>query len=71
MRSVPSDVAALFATARDSAEETAAINSLATPMGLCAKAAQARKPLSVSPAGLRAMLATAAFRSIHTPGTSA
>jgi len=71
VRSVPSEVAALFATERDSAEESAAINGLATPMGMCASAAHARKPLSVSPAGLRAMLATAAFRSIHAPGTSA
>jgi hypothetical protein len=70
VRSVPSEIAALFATARDSAEESAAINALATPMGLCATAAKARKPLSVSPAGLRAMLATAAFRSIYAPGTS-
>ena len=70
VRSVPSDVAALFATARDSAEETAAINALATAMGMCATAAKARKPLSVSPAGLRAMLATAAFRSINAPGTA-
>jgi hypothetical protein len=65
VRSVPSQVAELFATTRDSAEETAAINGLATPMGMCANAAHARKPLSVSPAGLRAMLATAAFRSVH------
>lgn len=71
VRSVPSEVAALFATARDSGEETAAIDALATPMGMCATAAKARKPLSVSPAGLRAMLATAAFRSIHAPGTTA
>jgi hypothetical protein len=70
VRSVPSDVAALFATERDSAAETALINELATPMGMCANAAKARKPLSVSPAGLRAMLATAAFRAIHAPGTA-
>lgn len=64
VRSVPNDVASLFATARDSAEETASLSALATPMALCAKAAQARKQLSVNPAGLRAMLATASFRSI-------
>lgn len=64
VRSVPNDVAALFATARSSAEETASLNALATPMALCAKAAQATKPIAVSPAGLRAMLATASFRSL-------
>ena len=64
VRSVPGDVAALFATARDSAEESAALQALAVPMGLCARAAQATKPLSINPAGLRAMLATAAFRSV-------
>jgi hypothetical protein len=69
-RSVPNDVAALFATARDSAAETSAINALATPMGMCATAAKARKPLSISPAGLRAMLATATFRSIHSAGSA-
>jgi hypothetical protein len=64
VRSVPGDVAKLFATERNSAEETAAAQALAVPMGLCAQAAQARKPLSINPAGLRAMLATAAFRSV-------
>lgn len=65
VRSVPNDVAALFATARDSAEETASLNGLTTAMGMCAKAAEARKPLSINPAGLRAMLATATFRSLE------
>ncbi|MGX7952625.1 hypothetical protein ACWPM1_08665 [Tsuneonella sp. HG249] len=64
VRSVPGDIAKLFATERNSAEETAALSALATPMGLCAQAAEARKPLSINPAGLRAMLATAAFRSV-------
>ncbi len=64
VRSVPNDVAALFATARASAEETASLNALATPMALCARAASARQPIAVNPAGLRAMLATASFRSI-------
>lgn len=64
VRSVPSDVATLFATERNSAEEAAAVQALATPMGLCAQAAQATRPLSINPAGLRAMLATAAFRSV-------
>ena len=65
VRSVPGDVAKLFATERNSVEEGAAVQALATPMGLCARAAQAKRPLSINPAGLRAMLATAAFRSIE------
>lgn len=64
VRSVPNDVAALFSTARGSAEESASLNSLATPMGMCARAAEARKPISINPAGLRAMLATASYRSV-------
>ena len=64
VRSAPDQVAALFATAPASAEETAAIAALGTPAQLCARAAQATRPLSISPVGLRAMLATAAYRSI-------
>lgn len=64
VRSVPSEVSKLFATARGSAEETAALNALATPMGLCAKAAKARQQLVINPIGLRAMLATASYRSV-------
>ncbi|MGN3973159.1 hypothetical protein [Tsuneonella sp. SYSU-LHT278] len=65
VRSAPNEVAALFATARDSAEEAAALGQVSAVMGLCAKAAEATKPLSINPAGLRAMLATAAFRSVE------
>ncbi len=65
VRSAPDDVAALFATERDSAEEAAALQKASSAMGLCAKAAEASKPLSINPAGLRAMLATAAFRSVE------
>jgi hypothetical protein len=64
VRSVPNDVAALFGTNRNSPEETASLNALATPMAMCARAAQAKKQLAVNPAGLRAMLATASFRSV-------
>jgi hypothetical protein len=70
VRSVPDQVAAVFSTERDTAEETAAINALSMPVQMCARAAQAIKPMSISPAGLRAMLATAAFRSVHAPGTA-
>ncbi|MCT2558714.1 hypothetical protein N0B51_06950 [Tsuneonella sp. YG55] len=64
VRSAPNEIAALFSTGRDSAEETAALDQVSAVMGLCAKAAEATKPLSINPAGLRAMLATAAFRSV-------
>jgi hypothetical protein len=65
VRSSPNDVAALFATERDGAEETVALKKVSATMGLCARAAEAKKPLSINPAGLRAMLATAAFRSVE------
>ena len=65
MRSSPNDVAALFATERDGAVETVALKKVSATMGLCARAAEAKKPLSINPAGLRAMLATAAFRSVE------
>jgi hypothetical protein len=65
VRSAPNEVAELFATDRDSAEEADALQKVSTTMGLCARAAEAKKPLSINPAGLRAMLATAAFRSVE------
>lgn len=65
VRSAPGEVAALFATGRDTPAEGAAINAVSVAMGMCAKAAEARKPLSISPAGMRAMLATAAYRQVH------
>ena len=64
VRSAPDQVAALFASDVASDTESAAITALSQPAALCARAAEAKKPLSISPAGLRAMLATAAFRSI-------
>ena len=64
VRSVPNDVAGLFATTRGSAEETGVLEALATPMAMCAQAAGAKKQLAVNPAGLRAMLATASYRSV-------
>lgn len=64
VRSVPDQVATVFATERDSGAETAAIAALSTAAQMCGKAVNATKPISVSPAGLRAMLATAAFRSV-------
>ena len=64
VRSAPDQVAALFDTERDSAAETKALNDLSYPVAWCAKAADTKKQLEINPAGLRAMLATAAFRSI-------
>lgn len=64
VRSVPDQVASLFASEVGSNEETAAIAALGVPAQMCARAAEARKPLSISTSGLRAMLATASFRSI-------
>jgi hypothetical protein len=63
VRSVPDEVAALFASDVGASGESKAIDGLQTPAALCARAADARQPLSISPAGLRAMLATAAYRS--------
>lgn len=70
VRSAPDDAANLFATARDTAEENAALQKMSAIMGLCARAANAQKPLSINPAGLRAMLATAAFRSVESSKAS-
>ncbi|WP_156839261.1 hypothetical protein [Novosphingobium aquimarinum] len=64
VRSAPDDVAALFATERDSDEEATALRQVSATMAACSKAAEATKPLSINPAGMRAMLATAAFRSV-------
>jgi hypothetical protein len=65
VRSVPDQVAVLFASERGSQEETGALDTLAAPVAICAKAAEIERPLSISPAALRAMLATAAYRSIR------
>lgn len=63
VRSVPDDVARLLATEVTSEAELAAAQALAPAIAHCN--AQ-RPPLSVSPGGLRAMLATAAFRTLNT-----
>jgi hypothetical protein len=63
VRSAPDEVAALFATPVASAEETKAARSLTMVIARCN---QGGRPLSTNLAGLRAMIATAAFRSIHT-----
>ena len=64
VRSAPDQVSALFDAERDSAGETKALDDLTYAVAWCAKAMETKKPLEINPAGLRAMLATAAFRSI-------
>jgi hypothetical protein len=71
VRSVPDQVAALFGTERDAPAEASALGGLAAPMAMCARAANATRPISVNPAGLRAMLATAAYRSLRSAGGAA
>jgi hypothetical protein len=62
VRSVPDDVARLLATDVASQAELTAAQALGPIMSQCNAE---RRPLSVSPAGLRAMLATAAFRTLN------
>jgi hypothetical protein len=62
VRSVPDEVARLFATEVASEAELSAAQALGPVMGQCNTE---RRPLSVSPAGLRAMLAAAAFRTLN------
>lgn len=66
VRSVPDDVALLLATEVASAAEVTAAQSLGPVMSHCNTE---RRPISVSPAGLRAMLATAAFRTLQAAGS--
>ena len=62
VRSVPDDVARLFASNVASPEEKAAADAIQPVMARCLPSTSA---VSVTTDGLRAMLATAAFRSIH------
>ncbi len=68
VRSVPDDVARLFATEIASEAETAAAQALTGAVARCNAEPQ---PLQISPAGLRAMLATAAFRTLNAPVSDA
>ena len=63
VRSAPDDVGTLFATEVATEAETAAARALEPAVALCSASGPA---LETSPAGLRAMLATAAFRSLWT-----
>lgn len=62
VRSLPDDVARLFATEVASEAELAAARSLGPAVSQCNAEGQ---PLSITPAGLRAILATAAFRALN------
>lgn len=62
VRSLPDDVARLFATEIASESEQAAASSLNPAVSQCNGEA---RPLSISTAGLRAILATAAFRTLN------
>jgi hypothetical protein len=61
VRSVPDEVARLFATELGSDDETRVIGALNVPVQACA---QGGSRLEVTPAGLRAMFATASFRTV-------
>lgn len=61
VRSLPDQVAALFATRVESPEETAAVAQIAP---LAPRCAPDGKTIEITPDGLRAVLATAAYRSL-------
>ena len=63
VRSTPDDVARLFSTDVASEAETPALRTLQPVVSLCNQSGPA---LQVSDAGLRAILATAAFRTVRT-----
>jgi hypothetical protein len=69
-RSLPDQVAALFATAPGSDAETAAAAPLAQAVPACARAAGIRAQLDLSVPALRAMIATAAYRLVGVDGES-
>lgn len=66
VRSVPDDVARLFATEVAGEAEIVAAQTLSTVLSACLGGNQ---PIETSPAGLRAILATAAFREVN-PATA-
>ena len=67
VRSVPDDVARLLATEVGSGAETSALQSLQLPVQICSRGGPR---LELAPAAVRAMIATAAFRSVSGPGQS-
>ena len=62
VRSVPDEVARLMASEVASDREAAALAPIAPVVSACNRTG---RPLEATPAGLRAMLATAAFRSVR------
>ena len=62
VRSAPDETARLFATEVASDAEAQALKALDVAINLCWPA---RRQLQTNPEGLRAMLATAAFRNVH------
>lgn len=64
-RSVPDQVGTLFAAMPGSAEEAAAIGALDPALVPCVKAAGVQGRFEASAPGLRAMIATAAFRLVN------
>ena len=64
LRSMPDETATLFTTALGSDAETASYVNLMRVAELCRQAAELDREFYANPAGLRAMLATAAYRSI-------
>lgn len=63
-RSVPDDVAALFASDPGSASETAALGKIEQVAALCARGTK----LEISPIGLRSIVATASYRLVAKQG---
>jgi hypothetical protein len=61
VRSVPDDIARLFATEVGSDAEAQALRALEVRARACA---QGGPRLTIAPAGLRAMFATASFRTV-------
>lgn len=64
-RSVPDQVGTLFAAMPGSAEEAAAISALDPALVPCVRAAGVQSRFEASAPGLRAMIATAAFRLVN------
>ena len=67
VRSTPDDVARLFATDVASAAEAASVASLQVAVNLCS---QGKPRLETNVEGLRAMLATASFRTLGAPAAA-
>ena len=67
VRSVPDDVTRLLSTEVGGNEETAALQNLDLPVRICNRGGP---ELELAPAAIRAIIATAAFRTVSGPGQS-